>query len=83
MKNGDAKKLLELKQKIEEAKARLSRETGKRDKIEADLKEEFKIAPDEVENFLKKIGKDIERIEGEVAKVIKELEDKYGLTSNC
>jgi len=82
MKNGDAKKLLDLKQRIEEGKARLSRETGKRDKIISDLKEEFKITPDEVEAFLKKIGKDIDRIETEVAKVVKELEEKYGITPN-
>ena len=82
MKNGDAKKLLDLKQRIEEGKARLSRETGKRDKIISDLKEEFKITPDEVEAFLKKIGKDIDRIEAEVAKVVKELEEKYGITPN-
>ena len=82
MKNGDAKKLLDLKQRIEEGKARLARETGKRDKIISDLKEEFKITPDEVETFLKKIGKDIDRIEAEVAKVVKELEEKYGITPN-
>jgi len=82
MKNGDAKKLLDLKQRIEEGKARLARETGKRDKIISDLKEEFKITPDEVEAFLKKIGKDIDRIEAEVAKVVKELEEKYGITPN-
>ena len=82
MKNGDAKKLLDLKQRIEEGKSRLSRETGKRDKIISDLKEEFKITPDEVETFLKKIGKDIDRIEAEVAKVVKELEEKYGITPN-
>lgn len=76
----DEQKLLNLKDKINKAKTRVSELTGKRDGLMETLLKKWKCKSiGEAEALIKKLEDEIEELEDKQREGIKELQEKYEL----
>lgn len=74
----NTKRLLKIKEQIEDAKTKQSELTGQIKTIKKQMQTEFNVdTVDEAEKLLKKMDKELTTMEGEFKKRIKKLEDSH------
>lgn len=79
MNSGVGDRLIALRNKISDVQARLEQREGARRKILKDLWETFKLKSEDIPGALKELDANIEQLEKQIAKILKELEDKHGI----